>query len=185
MNLRKVRALRNIRRFNFEACVSYQSVAEHSFFVAIIAREMYGLVRHKYELATTPGGDNMGRIVESAILHDIEESCTGDIPFLVKRQMVDSAKHLKDLALAELDIKLSKESDLVRMVVKFADIVDLKIYLEEERRLGNSTMFNIEQETMGLIREHEFYKQHEEVRAWISSNLLGIPSLPVPDTLKH
>jgi 5'-deoxynucleotidase YfbR-like HD superfamily hydrolase len=160
-------------------------VAEHSFFVAVIAREMYELVRHKYEMSTTPDGDNMGKVLESAILHDVEESCTGDIPFLVKRHMVDSAKHLKDLALAELDIKPSKESGLVKVIVKFADIVDLKIYLEEERNLGNNTMHNIERETFGLILEHEFYRSHEEVRAWVSRNLMGLTPLSVPDTLKH
>lgn len=82
------------------------------------------------------------------LLHDIEEACTGDIPYLVCRRIpAPVLQKLKTLAASELDIQVGNIPQRYRGVIDFADAFELKIYLEEERRSGNAHLYDIERET--------------------------------------
>lgn len=138
MNQRKVRNLRYIRRFNFHHCNSYETVAEHSFFVGILAAELAADLKFSAK--------EQALIMKSALLHDIEESVIGDVGFLIRREL--SMAKLEKLVENELDVNLPD----VHVVVEFADCFELKMYLEEERRSGNLSLLDIERETFFRLR---------------------------------
>ncbi len=147
MNIKKIRSLRHTRRFNFHHCNKYETVAEHSFYVAMIA----------YELAKDLDYNTkqIYRTTVYALHHDIEESVTGDIPFLVKRKMANISvieyEALQELGYdPEIFAKMRLKHNIAS-VVGFADAYELKMYLEEERLSGNASLFTIERETWGRL----------------------------------
>lgn len=179
LNIKKIRALANVRRFNFEHCIRYQSVAEHSLFVAMIAREIAKLV----PCMCNPFDER--DVLEYSIFHDAEEAVTGDFPFLVKRYIRDQVEMLEEKARVELGLDPVGQRPSVNHVVKLADIVELKLYLEEERKMGNTTLFNIEEESWGLIQNHFLTVEYPGVKLWIENNLESVNQRPVSKELKH
>lgn len=139
MDQRKIRALRNVRRFNFEHCNRYQSVAEHSYFVAVLAMEL--AVR-----AMMPP-PKVASVIEAALMHDVTEAVTGDIPYLVRRSMDRVAlAEIEHRAANELKVDASYPLDVI-WVVDYADALELAMYLKEERESGNRSLIDIERET--------------------------------------
>lgn len=145
MDIRKTRSLRYIRRFNFHNCNHYMTVAEHSFYVALIAEQIgRDMMLSASELLT---------VVQMALHHDIEEAITGDIGYLVKKHF--DVGTMEDLASQELGIEFKSVRKCYdkryQPIVEFADCIELKFYLEEERRSGNMSLYDIERETMGRM----------------------------------
>ena len=137
MDQNKIRALQYVRRFNFERCNRYQSVAEHSFFVGVLAYEMAEIVNYQHP----------EYYMRMAMLHDITEAVTGDIPFLTKRVIgKGTILDLEDKAEKELDVCLGSPVDVIR-IVNYGDALELALYLKEERESGNQTLIDIEHET--------------------------------------
>lgn len=145
MDQKKLRALRNVRRFNFEHCNRYQNVAEHSYFVAMLVMEL-GRLHGMSPL-------KIGVAVEAALMHDATESVTGDIPYLVRRSMDRAALSALDhRAAAELGVDVSYPIDII-WLVDYADALELAMYLKEERESGNRTLIDIEKETRHRLVE--------------------------------
>lgn len=141
MDLNKARALQYVRRLNFERCNRYQSVAEHSFYVGILAFEMAGIV----------GYDNPEYCMRMAMLHDITEAVTGDIPFLTKRAIgLAGVSILEDKAEREIGVSLGSPLEVVK-IVNYCDALEFALYLKEERESGNQTLVDIEHETWGRL----------------------------------
>jgi len=166
MNVRKLRGLRWVRRFNFHQCINYESVAEHSFFVAMIVGYL---------------SDWDMEAVDAALFHDVEESVTGDIPFLIKKEL--DTEEVERSARNELGIAREKilfPAD--RILVELADVVETKIYLEEERKAGNQNLFDIEMETIDrmwlLLKEIGDPIITRKVKDMISM----VPCRPTPGT---
>lgn len=172
MNVRKVRALMNVRRFNFERCNRYQSVAEHSFFVALIAKEMAAdLGWHQFKIAAA---------TYAALLHDAAEAVTGDLPYLV-RMIIDRGEvnKLDRMAEKELDVGEGDRfpaitlgmGDLkdVNELVEAADAAELFLYLGEELDSGNEAMRPIFEETLSRLRYQTSLRLHGALM-----NVLGI-----------
>src|ERR1044072_5271666 len=69
---RELTALRHIRRFQRHACVAPISVAEHSFYVGLLAAQF----------ARTLGAPsvNVLQCLEGGLWHDAAEAITGDVP---------------------------------------------------------------------------------------------------------
>lgn len=97
--------------------------------------------------------------VSYALHHDIEESVTGDFPFLIKHK-ISNVSVIEYEALLELgydpDIfaRMRLENKVLD-VVNFADAYELKMYLEEERLSGNASLFTIEREIWGRLLDAE------------------------------
>jgi len=141
----KLRAWQYVRRFNFERCNRYQTVAEHSACVAALALDLARMAR-------MPAG-KVGVVLEMALLHDAPEAVTGDLPYLVRRSLDPAAiKELDVRAEGELGIDLSAPRDVID-VVSYADALELAMYLREERLSGNASLLDIERETRGRLVE--------------------------------
>ena len=146
MKIRKSRGMRYVRRFNFHHCNVYQNVAEHSYFVALIA--------HQIALMLTDDIEFIYKCFCRAFYHDIDEAVTGDIPYLVKRKV--NVNDLLIHAMRELEyiepFNVEEVEEIeIEHVVKLADCIELKMYLEDERKSGNMHLYDIEKETYKRI----------------------------------
>jgi len=83
-----VNLLRRIRRWGSQPMIRDENSAEHSFLVATHAVALANL------LGTQGVKLDFGALVASALLHDTEESITGDVPKYMKADMLlDSSNH--------------------------------------------------------------------------------------------
>lgn len=186
MDARKMRSLANVRRFNFERCNRYQSVAEHSLFVAMLCMDAalsLGWDWDKVRVAAVYG-----------MMHDAPEAVTGDIPFLVKRHMdKGEVKRIDHDAVVELDLpQFEATTPDVSSLVYFCDALELAMYLQEESASGNSSLDGPMAETYGRIYGSGWYGDGEgPLAAWILGTLemepeeLQAASRPLPQNMKH
>lgn len=181
MNLKKTRGLRYVRRFNFHFCNNYQNVAEHSYYVAVIASE----ISLMYIKEIGIGLEFVYKCVHRALFHDIDESITGDIPHMVKR--VVDVSNLIDHAMKEIDYSEEFgvdpiEEGAIEDIVKFADKIELKLYLEEERKSGNHHLYRIEQETYKLLLDTPIIMK---IKKHFIDMLEYIEPLDRPENISH
>lgn len=145
--LRKLRGLRWVNRWNFHYRHKEENVAEHSFWVAIYTFALCTMMKR--------GEQYTYQSTMVALLHDAEESITGDLPALVKRYA--DWKPIIALARTELFSKDMKEvRELHELgdshdVVHAADLFAALVYAEEELRLGNQEFSRIRAELIGSL----------------------------------
>jgi 5'-deoxynucleotidase YfbR-like HD superfamily hydrolase len=134
--IRKAKALNFVRRWNFYPTVRNESVAEHSFWVGFYVL-MFILVKRGGKLE-----ESDGNLVMAAMLHDIEEAVTGDMPTLVKRY-TDGWHKVVEKAMDELTggdpmldgvTRLKKISSVgeCEPVIKIADTLAAMAYAKEQ-----------------------------------------------------
>lgn len=119
-----------VRRFHTMRVVYPISIGEHSWGVALILLWLY-----------TPSSPSAA-LLHAAILHDVPESATGDIPGHVKWNYPDLAE-----ALAEIErvfhVAHGTETGLSQSetaVLRFADLAELVCYSLTEMQMGNRRM---------------------------------------------
>jgi len=189
MDVRKIRSLQYVRRFNYERCNRYQSVAEHSAMVAVLA----------YEAANVLGWPQPAAYEAAffALMHDAEEAVTGDILHLTKRALRkrgDGIAWLERQAADELGLNapVPMSRERILELVEYCDVLELALYLQEEGASGNSAMGGILRETYGRLAANMFYRW---LTVWTNGLLgfggdLDFVSLldladPEPEFLKH
>ena len=127
--LQDVMRLSNIKRWSIVEISRPQSVAEHSYNVAMIA----------LSIAEKNGyGIDFGELLEWALTHDLTELVTGDVPTPHK------SKLLRPEAEEEMFPKFASEkagtSQEVREIVKVADLLDAYQFADkfmvDSRRVG-------------------------------------------------
>jgi 5'-deoxynucleotidase len=130
--IRKLRGLSHTWRFNYHPRIRQESVAEHSYWVALIV---------SYLMISKGKLGEAAAYAAAALFHDAEEAVTGDLPSPVKR-----GRAWKDVEEAALDeivgdgamvINRSAES---HKFIKMADTVSALLVADEEVKMGN-TMF--------------------------------------------
>lgn len=132
--------LHNIRRFQTHRLQVPKSVAEHSFRVAAI----YAFLG--------------GKEILPAMLHDIEESITGDVPSPVKKDLQGLEKYeaMRPTFESSTEKKLGKVADKLELVL------DLREQLEDTGRLPRRLMDIYESEleaAMDLAKELDKAKE--------------------------
>jgi 5'-deoxynucleotidase len=144
-----IRSLMTVGRFSVYKCHFREDVAQHSYFTAMYAMVLADLERRE---GTTV---DVERLLRMALLHDAEESRTGDIHHPFKHQEDKFAELLNNRALewfeglmsglpeelAQEYISLKKEShDLAKTesnILKAADKIEALLWAYEEYLLGN------------------------------------------------
>ncbi len=115
--------LAEIKRWHIVSMNQKQSVAEHSYFVTLLAMRFSNAI-----------GAPVGRTVQYALLHDAEEAWTGDIPSPVK-QYVDKGKVPIKEMMGDMAEDMVPHSPIVQHIVKICDMAESMKYLA---RHGNS-----------------------------------------------
>ena len=131
-------------------------VVEHSYYVSVIA----GMLARRWNEYQRDDGIflEIGDVMMAAALHDAEEAVTGDLPNLVKRSIKSeweramSAVHDEIFADSNIHSKpvsewmratvglLSSESvygNIVKNIIKAADLLAALLYLRDEQMCGN------------------------------------------------
>ena len=130
---RELRQLSFVPRWVITRNLRTQSVAEHSFYVAVYAEQL--AIWLGYE------GDWQA-LIHAALWHDAEECFTGDIPGPTKRSIIDSdrcekfiMKGLKE-RFGNQVFNITEEQ---RVILKIANLLDEVFYQAGEEEMGNLT----------------------------------------------
>lgn len=180
MDLKKSRSLMYVRRLNFERCNRYENVAEHSFYVGIIA----------YQLAYAVGLGEAGarHCLKMGLMHDLPEAVTGDIPFLTRRSLGAAVCTGID-TLGEQEIGVSLKTDRQTLeIVQIADALEFALYLKEELRSGNHALTDIYAETLGRLVQYkdcEDYCKYIEQTLGMEMDVIVKASKELPNAIKH
>ena len=135
--LKELYKLKNIIRYNTRPKQTSESVAEHSFYVAVIALELcdeYGL-----------GIEETNNIVVKALLHDMPEIEINDITYDAKERL-NLRPYLKKYEDDYFDRRFPKYAELMKnttgldqLIVDLADAYSVLQYANHEISLGNQT----------------------------------------------
>jgi 5'-deoxynucleotidase YfbR-like HD superfamily hydrolase len=141
----RLRMLAFVERWNVAPRLHRQSVAEHSYFVALYAFEItVALGRHAI----------LGDILPLALCHDLGEIVTGDMPGPAKRAIVDPVrlKEYEDDFLSEVGMDY-EPGEMDKAIIKAADTIEAWFWLAMEVARGNQLMRDELYTAMGRARK--------------------------------
>lgn len=135
-NAKQSYRLRNLVRYNHYPKIKEENVLEHSAIVGLIVLTLENY--YKFDV---------NKAVKMALVHDLPEAETSDIPHSVKQRFpsikiaVENAEIdcICDFSqnISSLLIDFNSES-VETSIVKFADIISCQLYAESEIELGNN-----------------------------------------------
>lgn len=141
-------ALSHVPRWVIVPTVRTQSVAEHSFNVAMIVQEI--LTRCPEVVVTH--GIRREAVLWYALVHDIDESVTGDIPGIAKRWM-RSKRDIPDLVPDTPSAGVTLDE---MRIVKLADVIDAYTWIKVNG-IGQHAC-----EAAQWLKDHKLYKALDE-----------------------
>lgn len=112
----QVMRLSSIRRWGIVEMSADQSVAEHSYNVAMIS----GVIASRIGLSPHA----KCQVIEWALCHDLTELITGDIPSSLKKACPGSIKEVEMATCPLISKESEKVSPEVKSLVKVADYID-------------------------------------------------------------
>ncbi len=118
-----IRTLSHVPRWAIIRTEQQQSVAEHSYYVALYAAMIYDMI-------DAPQCD-AEEVLWHALVHDIDELVTGDIPSPVKNGIEAPDAHV----LAGIGPATTNKE--VLKIVKLADILEAVMFIIDDQNLGN------------------------------------------------
>lgn len=156
--------LSNVRRWSHAYCHKEESVLEHTAAVAIFALSIGAEV-----------GAKMATVLERALLHDMEEVITGDIPNPTKYHNPQITKEIKEFeAVAAADVASryfdswalrvwhnAKDSSLEGEIIKIADAAAVVLKIEQETSLGNLSFNQYEENVWNSLYQIKIDIQNE------------------------
>lgn len=147
--------LRNTFRYSTSRVHHPESVAEHSYYVALYCLLVGRWVNENSVYSDTPAV-HMGTLMERALLHDLEEARSGDFPRDFKHSspvlhaMLENAGRAaflqvtkplvgSDTAIYMCEIwKDSKDDTKEGMILEFCDFLSVLSFMMQEKESGNS-----------------------------------------------
>ena len=133
--------LKNLVRFNNKMRVKNESVAEHSYFVALYTE----MICEHFNFTS----DQKLKALRYALYHDVPEIWLSDIPHNVKAQNKELERCMQALEEKCIDENLPSHKDVfecdsfTKLIVDTADIISVIVYVETEKSLGNETLDEI------------------------------------------
>jgi len=139
--LKIVRDGASVKRMHTVKTIGEHTVGEHSFGVALLV------------LIITEGGAS-SNLIKAALLHDLAEQHTGDLPAPVKWNNPVFHSELTEIERIfeerfGLHVNIS-EGD--RVVLKWADLLDLTYYCLDQYEMGNCKVVGVLQKAMEALR---------------------------------
>jgi len=158
------RKLDKVIRFSAHSRVKDQTVSQHLFHMAL-----YSMILADLE---TENGNKVDveKVLRTALLHDLEESLTGDIIYDFKHRDERLAKQIKEMGSQFFDQivdslpkkiagkysilwKDAKSDDMEGNILRAADKLEALAYCEEEIRIGNKSFKQIAAKLKQQLRE--------------------------------
>lgn len=163
------RRLRHIHRCNNFLKINGEDVAQHSFYVTIIAMAIADEM--KYERGMLVSVED---VMRKALLHDVEEAITGDIPHNVKHGVDQSTKESLEAACEQIAdsyylngtsqvfqrysaLCKSSKKGLEGQIVDLADMLELAVYCYEEVCMGNRYFQKLFDKAIVLSKNKDMY----------------------------
>lgn len=127
---RDLRTLSFVPRWVITRNIKTQSVAEHSFFVAVYAGQLAEYLGFEGDMAD---------LYHAALWHDAEESFTGDVPGPAKRSTFGSGAAVwiragMSIRFPSQDRPVTSE---IKTILKVANLLDEVLYKATEIQMGN------------------------------------------------
>lgn len=175
------RRLKDIKRCNNFPVVNQEDVAQHSFYVTLLAMALadeYNTwagdinmgyhpfdVEHQYMIAKTE------IVIRKALTHDLEESFTSDIPWNIKHmseevheviteainQRIDKAYENSRTMELYHDIGSKCKDGFEGRFVEIADMLELGVYCWEEKAKGNHFLQPMIDKCVRLLKSYPEY----------------------------
>lgn len=163
-SLLNARSLSHIDRFQQWNCNRDYSVADHSYWMTVIAFLIYEDL-YDSEVLTTEDID-LDQLLLRCLFHDFGEIRTGDIPYPFKESdHFDEEGHddyVEDYFSEDTVFKYYQKmitgkgaEDLTSNILACADMLELAVYCYEEELSGNDTFYPMLQKALGIL-EDEF-----------------------------
>lgn len=146
MDIKHRLRLMQVKRYGIFHMNRDQSVAEHSFNVAMIAIEL---------IEDLDDDDLYGAVVVYSLFHDMDEVLSGDIPSPFKRKLRNQCPEV----IPVLDGQ-PLANDMVRNIVKLADLLEALYYCREFG--GSRSAEEVEEDVQRKL---------EETLKWIGSKV--------------
>jgi 5'-deoxynucleotidase YfbR-like HD superfamily hydrolase len=143
---REYRDLRFVNRWQIVRRLKDQNLAEHQYFVTLYARQIAHFIKW---------GGNIGAMMTAALVHDIDETISGDMPGPYKRLFSDG--ELRDVndsvavELRERGLWTAVMDAEIRVILKVADLIDEAGWLYDEINLGNASLSAVLSNTMDRL----------------------------------
>jgi len=152
-----------VKRWGVVRTIQEQSVAEHSFRVALIAEK---IARQWFN--ATPAQAFF--VLHHALRHDELEAVSGDFPSIIKDLVDEDAVKARYADQFEDDVEVTP---MVRNVVKLADKMEAMLFMVTEQALGNTTVnavvVNLLDNTRRFIAK-SFPEVSEQFEHWANQN---------------
>lgn len=147
MEIKYYQKLRNINRLSMMFTFRNYNLMEHQYMVAMLFRKFASLEDVAYDI----------NVLDLVLHHDIVETVTSDLPWPVKNFSMETkaAWEVIEDKITDHHFQLEKYSDHnLKMgmtkrqydLFKVCDVLDLLIFVREERKLGNNSEDIIEVE---------------------------------------
>jgi 5'-deoxynucleotidase YfbR-like HD superfamily hydrolase len=130
------RMLAFVERWNVAPRLHRQSVAEHSYFVALYASDI--------SAAMSLTAVERANVMDYALRHDLGEIVTGDMPGPAKRALTDPmlVSSYEESFLVSIGQDPQDWPDYVKHIIKAADCIDAYYWISMEVLRGNMMMRN-------------------------------------------
>lgn len=164
-----IHRMSHVYRYSSVPVIRRENVAEHSWYVAFYAFLIgQDLVQHGHVV-------DFGKMLSRALVHDLDESSTGDFLRHIKYGHPDLKRALDEVSISmigRIESKLrsngreimvnwqsAKDDDLEGHVIQVVDLARVITYVWEEIKLGNTHVCAIMGECCDYLRE--FCRDHE------------------------
>lgn len=157
--------LSSIQRWGILEMSKPQSVAEHSFNVAIIANELLSVHKHDIDPKTR------SLTFEWALVHDVPESMTGDIPTPTKKWLCDKLREIEtdnfpDYAAAKELLQHSAPG----VFVKVADWIEAYVYAR--KFCVDDCKEDVMSDMIGRLRDYVLGIDDKDLRRMVKKSIL-------------
>lgn len=143
-----------VRRWSIVRTFNDDPVSGHLFYVSFYALQIARLIEWQGPLAD---------LTFVAMMHDIEETISGDIVSPVKHEIVDEGRYNNFIAgemkarlpMIETQLGVIMESefgDQIEKIVKVADKIDAVLFLIIEQRMGNTVLAPLYQDALSNLQ---------------------------------
>ena len=177
----------HVNRYSSIPIIRRENVAEHSWYVTFYAYLIGVDLVRRGEVV------DMEKLLTRALLHDIDESMTGDFLRVVKYGHPNLKKDLDEVSESVISDmegsigllealrepwKSAKADDLEGAIIQVADLARVASYVQEEISTGNTNVANVLRECKGYMME--LVDDDSQVREyaagiidWIEERLAG------------